>query len=66
MISAVALDELLKFVRCSCKSDIKSAHCTCCKHGVKCVAACKSCHGLDCSNADAVTELLSHAQYDTE
>ena len=35
-------------------------------HGVKCVAACKSCHGLDCSNTDAVTESLSDTDYNIE
>ena len=66
MTSAVAPDGLLKFVRCSCKSDCKSAHCTCRKHGVKCVAACKSCHGLDCLNADEMTQVLSDTESDTD
>ena len=45
-----APDEILKFVRCGCKAGCSSANCSCKKHGLLCVAACKHCRG-DCENS---------------
>ena len=44
-----APDTLLKFVRCKCKSGCTSNNCSCKKHGLPCVTACKNCRG-DCEN----------------
>ena len=39
--------ELLKFVRCKCNTGCASANCSCKRHGLSCVPACKNCRG-DC------------------
>ena len=43
--------DLLKFVRCKCKSGCTSNLCSCKKHGLTCVFACKNCRG-DCENCE--------------
>ena len=47
--------ELLDFVKCKCRMDSRrpcSSHlCTCVKHGLPCLAACKHCNGQACENA---------------
>ena len=50
-----APENLLKFVRCKCKAGCSSSLCSCRKHGLSCVPACKNCHG-DCENC-TVSEL---------
>jgi hypothetical protein len=46
--------ELLKVIRCTCKSDSRnqcgSNACTCRRNGLTCVSACGKCHGTDCLN----------------
>ena len=44
-----APDDLLKFIRCKCKAGCISNLCSCKKHGLVCVPACKHCHS-DCKN----------------
>jgi hypothetical protein len=51
----VAPGNVLKVVRCNCKSNCSSSMCSCRKHGLKCVTACGQCHGYDCSNVANVT-----------
>ena len=45
---------LLNFIRCKCKTTTKNpcgtTHCSCRKHGLKCVAACGDCRGELCNN----------------
>ena len=54
----VAPDNILKFIRCKCKTSTKSPcgtnTCTCKKNGLKCVAACGYCHGDQCNNVEDV------------
>ena len=49
---------ILNIIRCKCKSlsqnQCGSDRCTCRKHGLKCVTACKECHGDSCQNAHEV------------
>lgn len=52
-----APQDLLKFVRCQCKTGCVTAHCSCKRHGLKCVTACKVCRG-DCENGDVSLCLL--------
>ena len=51
-----APEELLKVIRCSCKSKSRnqcaSNICTCRKNGLRCVAACGGCHGDACMNSE--------------
>ena len=50
---AVAPENLLKVIRCSCKAKKKQCGtnvCTCRKHGIKCIAACGRYHGESCNN----------------
>lgn len=51
---AAAPDDVLKAVRCGCKSSRSlcgTAACLCYQHGLKCVTACKHCNGETCENA---------------
>ena len=52
----VAPDELLKLTACNCKKDCSTMRCSCKNLGVKCIAACWTCHGISCSNAEAENE----------
>ena len=45
-----APDNLLKLVRCKCKSGCQSALCSCRKHGLSCAVACQNCRGT-CENS---------------
>ena len=47
----VAPDNLLKIVRCSCKTDCSTKRCTYIKNQPKCMSACADCSGKDCKNA---------------
>jgi hypothetical protein len=55
---AAAPDDLLKVVRCKCRSESRnpcsSTLCSCRKHGLQCVVACKNCCGVSCDNASTV------------
>ena len=50
----IAPTELLKVIRCNCKTSSKNQCgtniCTCRKHGLKCMPACGGCHGESCNN----------------
>ena len=51
-----APEEWLSIIRCQCKLTTNNASCSsrlcsCRKHGLNCVAACKNCFGEQCSNA---------------
>lgn len=59
----VAPENLLKFIRCKCKSSsknpCKSNNCTCRKNGLKCVSSCQNCcgpNGWGCFNMDDIDE----------
>ena len=43
--------DLLQFVRCKCKTGCSSTLCSCKKHGLNCVFACKKCRGA-CENSE--------------
>lgn len=47
----VAPQDILKVIRCKCKTSCKSASCTCRRNNLPCVTACASCHGDSCLNA---------------
>ena len=47
-----APDELLKMIRCNCRTDCNSMRCTCRKHNLKCSPACGNCKGSACMNSD--------------
>ena len=53
-----APSDILNFVRCKCSTTSRQpcgmAHCSCRKHGLECVSACKHCHGTSCENAATV------------
>ena len=50
-----APEEMLSVISCRCKTGCKSQLCTCCKHGLHCVATCKSCYGEQCDNREQST-----------
>jgi hypothetical protein len=49
-----APDELRRIVKCSCKAGTDRScvaqTCSCKRHGLPCIPACKNCHGEDCEN----------------
>ena len=51
-------DSLLKFVRCKCKLSYKNPCstniCSCRKNGLKCVTACRDCHGEGYNNSEEI------------
>ena len=44
--------DLLKVIRCGCKSRCETNRCTCRKAGLKCTYLCKECHGISCTNSE--------------
>jgi len=56
-----APDDLLKVIRCSCKTTSHNACgtnlCSCRRNGLFCVSACSSCHGTDCNNGEQVLDI---------
>ena len=50
-----APSDLLKVIRCSCKSNCDSKRCSCRKHGLDCTSSCEECCGVSCSNSPVLT-----------
>ena len=48
-------EELLKIIRCNCKSTCEPKRGTCRKHGLDCTVACTDCRGTSCSNSPGLT-----------
>ena len=48
-----APENLLKIVRCTCRTDCRSLRCSCRKHGVMCTTACTNCTET-CNNIPAI------------
>lgn len=50
----IAPANILKVIRCNCKTTSKNHcgtnTCNCQKHGIKCMSACGGCHGENCNN----------------
>ena len=46
--------EILNVISCKCKTGCTSRLCTCRKHGLHCVAACKHCYGELCDNVEDI------------
>ena len=59
----VAPDNILNVVRCKChissRSPCSTMLCSCRKHGLECVTACKNCRSTDCENVKVDSQLLS-------
>lgn len=51
-----APDDLLKIIRCCCKTNCDSKRCTCRRHGLECSSGCGECRGISCTNAQTVEE----------
>lgn len=51
-----APDQLLKVIRCSCKTNCENKRCSCRKNGLDCSTACTECKGINCANSSSVTE----------
>ena len=54
-VEECAPTDLLQFIRCGCKAGCTSNMCSCKKHGLRCVPACKHCCG-DCENHEVIIE----------
>ena len=48
--------QLLRVIRCNCKTECDSKRCSCRKHGMDCSPACGECHGLHYSNSPSTSE----------
>ena len=46
--------ELLKIIRCSCKTDCSSSRCSCRKSNILCSETCKYCQMNDCCNIEKI------------
>ena len=55
-------DSLLKIVRCACNTSNCVTNCSCKKHGLPCVSACKHCLGVNCENVATVCEDEIHQE----
>ena len=53
-IEPPAPPNLLKIVRCSCKTGCKTMTCSCPKHGLKSTYSCKECRGVSCVNCQGL------------
>ena len=62
----VAPEHILKLVRCGCKGDCSSLLCSCRKHGLHCVSACRNCLGNDCSNARSYANEIDCSDDDSD
>jgi len=66
--ASVAPDNILNVVRCKChfssRKPCNTMLCSCRKHGLECVTACKNCHGVDCENVKVHSELFSFSDDD--
>lgn len=51
-----APENLLKIIKCNCKTNCDSRRCTCRKHGLECTLGCGECRGIDCTNASTISE----------
>ena len=49
-----APQELLKVIRCTCKTDCSNRTCTCRKYSRDCSIACLNCRGTACSNSEPI------------
>ena len=53
-----APEEMIAYVRCKCDPTLQktcnSRSCSCFKYGLKCVDACKKCHGVSCNNSEYI------------
>jgi hypothetical protein len=65
-----APDDILNVISCKCKMGKKapcsSPSCSCRKHGLKCVAACKHCCGKVCSNPLADVNTAAGCTFDNQ
>jgi len=64
----VAPENILNVVRCKCHTEsdrpCSTKVCSCRKHGLDCLPACRHCHGTDCENVTVDSELLSFSEDD--
>lgn len=51
-----APEELLKIIRCKCKSNCDTNRCTCKKHGLECSIGCSECMGVNCQNSSTMVK----------
>ena len=56
MTKQVAPPELLKIVKCGCKTDSSRKNCTCRQYGVVCTTICLGCGGVSCMTCEAIND----------
>ena len=55
MTKKIAPDELLKIIKCGCKTDCSHTNCTCKEFRVPCTNLCTSCRGVSCLNCGQIS-----------
>ena len=63
MTEPPAPPNLLKIVRCGCKTVCKTMSCSCRKHGLKCTDSCRECREVSCINCQKA-DLYVFDEYD--
>lgn len=68
--SPVAPDNILNVVWCKChvssRRPSSSILCSCHKHGLECVVACKDCHVTDCENVTFDSDMVGLTDDETD
>ena len=57
-----APSELLRLIRCNCKTECRSERCTCRKNHVRCSNVCGQCKGVACSNVEYLEDVEPEVQ----
>ena len=55
---AIAPEDLLKVIRCTCKTECLTSRCSCRKHGLVCTSGCGDCRGETCQNSVKQTDFI--------
>ena len=55
MTKEIAPAELLKIIKCGCKTDCSRKNCTCKQYGVICTNMCTGCRGVSCLNCEEIS-----------
>ena len=56
MTKPIAPPELLKIIKCGCKTDCTRKNCSCRQYGVVCTNICSGCRGVSCLNCEPIND----------
>lgn len=58
---APAPENMLKIIKCGCKTDCNNQRCTCQKYNLKCSSMCGECRGMYCLNRQNLVEAVNES-----